>query len=473
MLKKIIIIIILILLILGIGYILIKAYPDFKSPILSNNQKPIEITLEFWGIWDNSDAWAGIIQEFEKKNREINGQKVKVFINYTKKDFSSYKNELSEAKEKNIEPNIFIIDRNWLGYYLEMLSPLESNKAYAKEYGLITFEEILNSFPTETVRNLIYSGQIYSLPTYSDSLALYYNKDLFEKAGIKNPPETWKEFKDAAKKLTIIKNGEIVQSGAAMGSGKNINRSPDIVSLLMMQGGAKIIDQNKNIDIDKKITVKTTDGIEERDPGIRAIIFYTEFSDPKKEVYAWNEKQEDSLKSFADQKVAMIFGYSYQIANLEGINSELNYGISKMPQLENSTPINFSTVFTPVVSKNSNCMITPEEMARTIDCDKLAWSFLSFAVQKDNSKSYLDLSGKVAARKDLIGEQVNLNDRKSIFASQAENAISFNNFDDNIYGILTGMIDSITLDRDNLENIVNGAAEKIEKLKAISNDAKF
>ncbi|MFZ2970598.1 MAG: hypothetical protein WA063_05610, partial [Minisyncoccia bacterium] len=93
MLKKIIIIFILILLISGIGYILVKAYPDFKSPALSNNQKPIEVTLEFWGLWDNSDAWEGIIQEFEKKSREINGRKVKVSINYTKKDFSSYKNE--------------------------------------------------------------------------------------------------------------------------------------------------------------------------------------------------------------------------------------------------------------------------------------------------------------------------------------------------------------------------------------------
>lgn len=465
MLKKILIVAVLLLSICGIGYVLIKAYPDFKSPVLTNNNKPVEVSLEFWGLWDNSDAWEEIIKKFKEKTLAINGQKVKVTVNYTKKDFLSYRKELSEAQKKNITPNIFIIDRNWLESYLGTLSPLESSKAYADEYKLVTFEEIFNSFPTETIRNLISDGQIYSLPIYSDSLALFYNKDFFEKSGIKNPPENWKEFKEAAKKLTIIKNGEIVQSGTALGSGKNINRSSDIVSLLMMQGGAKVIDQNKYIDINKEVEVKMANGIEKRDPGIRGITFYTEFSDPNKEVYAWNEKQEDSLKSFANRKVAMIFGYSYQIANLQGINSELNYGISKMPQLENSTPVNFSTVFSPVVSKDNNCIITPPELADKIDCDKLAWSFLSFAVQKENSRSYLDLTGKAAARKDLIGEQVNANARIGVFASQAESAISFNNFDDKINGILTGMIDSIVSDRNNSKGIIDTSVEEIEKLK--------
>jgi len=464
MMKKIFIVIVLLLIISSAGYILVKAYPDFKAPALSE-EKPIDITLEFWGPWDNSDSWQDIITDFQNKNSVINGRKINIKINYTKKDYSTYEKDLANTSENGSSPDIFVINNNWLERYAANLYPLEQNKAYIKEYDLLTFEDIMNSFPQESIKNWIYSGQIYGIPTYSDSLALYYNTVLFEKAGIKNPPKTWKEFKEDVKKLTVIKNNDISGSGIALGTGKNVNRSSDILALLMMQGGSRIIDQDGNIDINKEIEVITTNGPEKRSPGTRAIIFYNEFSDPKKEIYAWNENQPNSIEAFASQKVAMIFGYSYQINNLLAISPDLKYGISTMPQLENSTPINISNVWTPVVSNKDGCNALPGELSKIIDCKKLAWSFLSFAAQKENSKKYLDSTGKPAARKDLIGEQINANSKVGVFASQTETAITYNKFDDRIDGILSDMLDMINLDRSNQDSIVNEAVGKIEALK--------
>ena len=460
-------IIILTIILFGVGYVFIVFAPDsIEQTSIEEDEKPIEVTLEFWGLWDNSDNWEGIIEKFESETYDFNGQKINVSINYTKKDFNSYEKDLAKAKEKNNEPNVFMINNNWLEKYLNQLEPLTGSDSYAEEYKLIKYEELLEVFPAETIRNLIYENELYGLPVYSDSLALFYNKDLFTEAEIENPPQTWKEFKETAEKLTELdKNNEITQSGTAMGCGKNINSSSDILSLLIMQGGARMIDFDKNIDLNKEIEINAINGIEKRAPGKKAIIFYTEFSDPEKEIYVWNCKQEEAVRSFANNKTAMFIGYSYQIKNLLALNPDLNYAISKMSQLENSTIINFSNVWTPVVSKNNNCLVKPTESSDGIDCSKIAWSFLSFATQEENSEIYLNSTGKAAARKDLITRQINQNDKISAFASQTETAISYNKFDDRIDGILIEMIDKIYLERERIDEIVERAVENIEKLK--------
>lgn len=468
MFKKTIAIALAIIILLAIGYVLIRAYPDFikTDNSISENKTSAKVTIEFWGLWDNSDAWEEIIKQFEKKDYKFNGQKMNIEINYTKKDFSSYQKELSEAKQKNMEPNAFVINNNWLGKYAGWLYPLDKNNAYAEEYKLVKYDELLNLFPTEAIRSLVYGDNLYGLPTYSDSLALYYNKDLFKEAGIENPPKTWKEFKDDVKKLTKIDGkNNIIQSGTALGSGKNINRSSDILSLLVMQGGVQVIDSGGNININREVEINTKEVVEKRNPGKTAMVFYAEFSDPQKEIYTWNIEREESTEDFAKGKTAMIFGYSYQIKNLLAKNPDLNYDVSPMPQLEESTIVNFSNVWTPVVSKYNNCKVEPQELADKIDCPKIVWSFLSFSIQKENSRLYLDSMGKPAVRKDLIAEQIGVNDKIGVFASQAESAIIYNKFDDKIDDILVEMIDEINSDGENMEEKINMAVEKIENLK--------
>jgi multiple sugar transport system substrate-binding protein len=46
-----------------------------------------------------------------------------------------------------------------------------------------------------------WDGRIYGVPKYANTIALYYNKDMFKAAGIANPPETWDEVAEIAPKL--------------------------------------------------------------------------------------------------------------------------------------------------------------------------------------------------------------------------------------------------------------------------------
>lgn len=52
-------------------------------------------------------------------------------------------------------------------------------------------------------------GKMYSLPFEQEPVALYYRKDVLDKAGVK-PPTTWDELREAAKELTTKKQKGIV-----------------------------------------------------------------------------------------------------------------------------------------------------------------------------------------------------------------------------------------------------------------------
>ena len=58
---------------------------------------------------------------------------------------------------------------------------------------------------------ITHEGRIYGLPVGgvggSYVMTLFYNKDLFKEAGITEPPKTWEEFLDVAKKLTDRSKG--------------------------------------------------------------------------------------------------------------------------------------------------------------------------------------------------------------------------------------------------------------------------
>jgi len=74
----------------------------------------------------------------------------------------------------------------------------------AKEMGLkIHFKEAdLGDVHPNTVEFVIKGKEgTYAIPMESGLIGVYYNKDLFEKAGVKEFPETWTEFLDAIKKL--------------------------------------------------------------------------------------------------------------------------------------------------------------------------------------------------------------------------------------------------------------------------------
>jgi trehalose/maltose transport system substrate-binding protein len=93
------------------------------------------------------------------------------------------------AKSPDID--IYMVDVIWQG----ILAPHAVDlKKYFKE------DETSKFFP-RIIENNTVGGKLASIPCFTDAGIFYYRKDLLEKYGYKEPPKTWQEMTEMAKKI--------------------------------------------------------------------------------------------------------------------------------------------------------------------------------------------------------------------------------------------------------------------------------
>lgn len=83
----------------------------------------------------------------------------------------------------------------------------------------------------------MYEGKIYSLPAIGTTPRLIYNKGVFEKAGISEPPKTVKEMAEAAKTISEKLKGEGIYGFAQNLKSAQAGLSRSIDFILMRSGG--------------------------------------------------------------------------------------------------------------------------------------------------------------------------------------------------------------------------------------------
>jgi len=418
------------------------------------------ITINYWRVFDDSDAFQEIIEKYKTIHPNIT-------INYRKLRYEEYEAELLNALAEDRGPDILSIHNTWLRKYQNKLAPMPANitMAYPIEQGSIKKEVIpvlktvkslslndLKNYFIDTVYNdvVLDDNQIYGLPLSVDTLVLYYNRDLFNNAGITQAPKFWnKEFQQNVKKLTKQDPVQgIVQAGIAMGGSLNINRFSDILSVLMMQNGATMM-ESKQV-LFNAVPAATQDT--KYNPGLEALRFYIDFSNPGKEVYSWNDSLPNSLEMFISGKLAMMFGYSYDLANIKSQAPKLNFSISKLPQIEGSPiEVNFANYWVESVSKKSKY---PNE----------AWDFIQFATKEEQVKSYLTKTKKPTALRSLIPTQQEDNEL-GIFASELLTAKSWYKGKDAIAAetAIGEMINNARQNIDKILDAINTGAAKVQQ----------
>ena len=296
-------------------------------------------------------------------------------------------------------PDIFSIPATWVSEYVSKNKLQEMPKTTEMVYEVVKndkgekdYQTKINTSPTlrggggggggggdikTNYVDVVYSDvvrndNVYGLPLAVDTLVLYYNRDLLNLARIAEPPLTWSQFKEDVKKLTLVdkKKGTVVQAGAGLGLVDNVTRAFDIASLLMMQNGSKM-------ECGESFCVggSTSDGY---NPGMEALVFYTDFANPNKDVYSWNSSMPMSLDAFADGKLAYFIGYSYNDEEIKAKNPSLNYYISTVPQIDGTNKeVNFANYFVETVSKKGTHQ-------------NEAWDFVKYMADKDNVMKYLE-----------------------------------------------------------------------------------
>ncbi|MCX7708499.1 MAG: extracellular solute-binding protein [Clostridia bacterium] len=158
-----------------------------KAP--AADTKSSKITLKLWHIWGTeSDSNK---KPFEKALDDWNRANPNVQIEADATETETYKTRIRTAIAVNEAPDIFY---SWGAGFArpfveaEKVLPLDD---YIQDG---TLDKLLPG----SRDNFIYDGKTYGLPIYVTAVVFYFNRELFEKNGVKIP-ETYKELLEAVK----------------------------------------------------------------------------------------------------------------------------------------------------------------------------------------------------------------------------------------------------------------------------------
>ena len=355
------------------------------------------VTLNYWTVFNDTKVLKGFADAYKQERPYVNVKIKKVRV-------EEFDDLFVNALADGVAPDIISVHIRDIGKHRSRLLPAPAKVKmskiyiegkYAKETKIVQQENTLitpaglkANFVGTVSNDVVVGDKIYGLPLALDVMALYYNKDLLDQAGIPLPPNTWEELMDAVKSTTKFnEKGDIIQSGATLGTGKNIARSFDILSLLMLQGGVKIA-QGNYVTFDGGLKSSNT----ENHPTMNALRFYTDFANPTKDVYTWNEDQGEALDAFAAGKVVFYFGFAYDYPTIKAKAPQINMDIVPVPQLNPNKPTNVANYYVESV------------VGRTKNPDA-AWDFVRFMTTPDNIKKYTDATKRPTPLRSQIKDQ--------------------------------------------------------------------
>ncbi|MDI6850926.1 MAG: ABC transporter substrate-binding protein [bacterium] len=170
----------------------------FVSVLLSGcARRERKLTFAVGGAPNELDFWEAVIKDFEKET----GIKVSILRQPTDTD-QRRQGLLVALKSKKSDPDVFLMDVAWIGQFassdwLYDLKPwVESRSLDIEKF----FQRVVNLAD-------MHEGKLIALPVYVDGGLLYYRKDLLEKYGYKNPPETWIELIKVSQRVQAQERG--------------------------------------------------------------------------------------------------------------------------------------------------------------------------------------------------------------------------------------------------------------------------
>jgi multiple sugar transport system substrate-binding protein len=155
------------------------------------------ITYQMWGSPQEAEAWKVVVKGFEAAHPDI---KVTVEV----ADWDSYWEKLRVQFAGGTPPDVFAMD-----------APLFMD--WQSRDVLLNLQPYLDADPTlfdgvypATLTAYKVGDAYYGLPRDFQTIVLYYNKDMFDAAGVGYPTADWtyEDLRAAAKKLTLDKNGD-------------------------------------------------------------------------------------------------------------------------------------------------------------------------------------------------------------------------------------------------------------------------
>src|SRR3989338_7519469 len=218
--------------------------------------KPASVSLQWWGVWNESGQVAPLIAAYQASHQYVK-------ISYKKFRFEEFEDKLIQALAEDQGPDIISINNTWVKRFQSKILPMPDKplsvaigKAQKKGSSteivytqattpILSAKTIKDKFAPVVYGDMVVDGKIYALPLSIDSLVLIYNRSMLAQAKITKAPSSWQEVLNGSRLITLQdKEGKLTRSSAALGTANNVPRFFDVLSLLMMQSGARMTDQS-------------------------------------------------------------------------------------------------------------------------------------------------------------------------------------------------------------------------------------
>lgn len=397
----------------------------------SSNEK---VTIKYWRHDNDAEVKAlnQLIASFQKQYPNIT---VKMEII----PYGDYETKIRTALAGGSAPDIMGVDGPFIASYAHQEAIIPLDDYFAQDGDL---EDI-----TKPVQeSLTYNDKLWAAPLNDASVAMFYNKKLFQEKGIpfpsENPDEawTWEQVLDAAKKINDPAKG-IVGWDPAWGIGPG-EGSAFVKMSLLWQAGAELLSPDG----------KTADGYLNSPEGKRALTFFNDLYNGSKVA-----AKELPPESFESGKMGIMMN-----------------GPWHLPQLTNNFPDFTDWAVAPLWK--DKMQVTPMgswNMAITKQSKHPdeAWKFVNWVTGKEGAKVWYEITKNLPARISTAEAFPELQEyplniwvkQSSSYAKPRPASPAY----PSISKAFTELFEEVALANKDIDDALNSAVEKIDK--AIAN----
>ena len=325
-----------------------------------NSPEGITITLSGWQSNPNEkQLLEQVLDQFEIQHPNI---KVK---HETIND--QYMDVIKTRLIGDAAPDIFYLDAFEAPLLMKygVLEPL--NTYINAQFELTDFEPtLLKAFQLE--------DQTYGLPKDFSTLALFYNKQAFQEAGINQAPQTWDELRDDSKNLTIDKNRDGRKEQYGFGLAPELSRQ----YFMMTAFGGRLIDRQENAAFFTSGSLK----------GLQLVI--EQYRKDQSSAQPSDVGASTGSEMFGQGKAAMVLEGTWAIPYLQ----------ETFPKLE------FATAEVPTVNgkKGTMAYTVAYVMNKKAKHKDAAWQLIAYLTSQEGMKAWAKEGLALPTRKSVLAE---------------------------------------------------------------------
>ncbi len=281
--------------------------------------------------------------------------------------------------------DLSIIGTRWLVDFVQqgVAAPLD-------EYITPEFKgRFIDTFLTPSVMD----GKTYGLPIAASARAMYYNKSLLEKAGVAEPPKTWAELTETAKKISALGDGVY---GFGL-QGKEIETDVYFYYAMWSYGG-EIVEADGTSGLDSQAAIDA------------AKLYKALIDEGATEPGVTSYNREDVQNLFKQGKIGMMMTAPFLSGQIKAEAPDLQYGVAPIPAGPNGDQGTYGVTDSIIMFENSK---NKEE----------AWKFLDFLFSTEWRVKFTVNEGFLPVEKEEAADPHFVNDADlKVFASLLPNA---------------------------------------------------